>query len=320
VVRARLGVVLLLPAPVAAEVDGLRRAVGDRSVGAVPPHITLVPPVNVAGTAVDAALAAVRDAAAASPPLRVVLGAPDTFWPATPVVYLPAHGDAEGVLRLHDAVATGPWARPTTWPFVPHVTIAQDVAPELIPAAVQVLAAYRGEATLTSVSVLREQLDGSWAVLADAALSGRHVVGRGGLEVVLDAGAALDEEAQRRLAPVLRRGPAPFAVSARREGAVVGAATGATADVLYLEQLVVDPAVRGQGVGHHLLRAVEALGAGRGCASAVALCPAASPAATWLSSHGWRPDLPLPSWRAGVAYVRLARDLGGVPDAAQRAP
>ncbi|HVM64030.1 MAG TPA: GNAT family N-acetyltransferase, partial [Acidimicrobiales bacterium] len=283
-VRARLGVVLLLPSPVAAEVDGLRRAVGDRSVGDVPPHITLVPPVNVAGRERDAALAPLRDAAAASPPLRVVLAAAATFWPATPVVYLPVHGDADGVQRLHDALATGPWVRPTTWPFVPHVTIAQDVAPEIIPAAVRVLAAYRGEATLTSVSVLREQLDGSWTVLADAALSGRHVVGRGGLEVVLDEGAALDEEARRRLAAVLRPRPAPFALSARREGAVVGAASGATADVLCLDQLVVDPAVRGQGVGHHLLRAVEALGAARGCASAVALVPAGSPAEAWLSS------------------------------------
>jgi 2'-5' RNA ligase len=310
VVRARLGVVLLLPAPIAAEVDGLRRAVGDRSVGSVLPHITLVPPVNVADAAVDAALAAVRDAAAASPPLRVELGAAETFWPATPVVYLPVHGDVQGVLRLHAGVATGPWARPTTWPFVPHVTIAQDVAPEMIPAALGVLAAYRAETTLTSLSVLREGADGSWTTLADAALSSRHVVGRGGLELVLDAGAALDDEARRRLAAVLRRGAAPFAVSARREGAVVGAATGGTDTELWLDQLVVDPTARHQGVGRHLLRAVEALGGARGCVSAFALCPSASPAVTWLSSHGWRPDLDLPSWHAGAAYVRLARDLG----------
>ena len=45
--RVRLGVVLLVPPPVAGEIDGLRRAVGDGALGKVAPHVTLVPPVNV---------------------------------------------------------------------------------------------------------------------------------------------------------------------------------------------------------------------------------------------------------------------------------
>jgi 2'-5' RNA ligase len=301
--------VLVLPPPVAAEVDGLRRAVGEGNVGAIPPHITLVPPVNVAPSALDQALAVVRDAAAASPPLSVVLGPAATFWPATPVLYLSVHGDLDGVQRLHDAFEAGPWARPTTWPFVPHVTIAQDVAPALIPAAVELLASYRREATITGLHVMREELDASWKLLDDATLSARRVVGRGGLEVVLDAAGALDPQVARRLAGVLRPQASPFGISARREGDAVGAATGATDGALWLDQLVVDPGARHQGVGRHLLRAVEALGASRGCARAFALCPAGSAAAVWLSSQGWQPDLDLPRWRAGQAYARLARDL-----------
>jgi hypothetical protein len=45
--RHRLGVVLLVPDPWAAEVDGLRRALGDEALDRVAPHITLVPPSNV---------------------------------------------------------------------------------------------------------------------------------------------------------------------------------------------------------------------------------------------------------------------------------
>jgi hypothetical protein len=54
---------------------------------------------------------------------------------------------------------------------------------------------------------------------------------------------------------------------------------------------------------------VERVGASRGCLRAFALCPADAAAATWLSSHGWLPDLDLPGWRDGRSYVRLARTL-----------
>ena len=309
VVRGRLGVVLPLPVATAAEVDGVRRALGHDGARAVPPHITVVPPVNVAPRAEDDALAAVRDAAAATPPLAVVLGPAGTFWPATPVVYLSVHGDVEGIERLHGRLDDGPWARPTTWPFVPHVTVANDMEPARIPTAVELLAPYRSEATLTAVRVMREEVDGAWTLLEDVALSGRHVVGRGGLEVVIDAGSAPDREAVRRLAGVWGRDPLPFALTARREGGVVGAATGTTDDVVWLDRLVVDPAARFQGVGTQLLRAVEALGPARGCALAVALCRAGSPAVAWLSSRGWREDLSLPGWHPAQGHVRMARRL-----------
>ncbi len=305
--RARLGVVLLLPGPVAAEVEGLRRALGDPALGDVPAHITLVPPVNVADRARPHALAVLRDAAAVSPPLRVDLGPAATFWPATPVVYLGVGGELEALGRLHGALVDGPWARPTTYPFVPHVTVGPDVPPALIPAAVELLSSYRRATTLTSVSVLREEPGGAWSLLEDVALSGRHVVGRGGLELVVEAGATLGEEAAARLAPLLGAPMAPFTVTARRGPEVVGAATGATGTELWLDRLVVDPGARHQGVGHHLLRAVESVAAERGCRRCYALCPAGSTAAAWLEPHGWRRDLDLPAWRGGAPYVRLAR-------------
>ena len=46
-VRRRLGVVLLVPEPAATEIQGLRRAVDDPALDSIPPHLTLVPPVNV---------------------------------------------------------------------------------------------------------------------------------------------------------------------------------------------------------------------------------------------------------------------------------
>src|SRR5579871_4577417 len=165
VVRARLGVVLPLPAPAADEVDGLRRALGDRRIDAVAPHITLVPPVNVAPRDLDEALTRARDIAAAQAPLIVRIGPAATFWPQAPVVYLSVGADGDALDHLHDAFATRPWTRPTTWRFVPHVTIGQDVEPALIPGALRLLHAYRLDATLTVVRVLQEEPDGSWLAL-----------------------------------------------------------------------------------------------------------------------------------------------------------
>jgi hypothetical protein len=54
--RRRLGVVLLVPDPVRREIDGLRRALGAGSLGRVPAHLTLVPPVNVREDDLEAGL------------------------------------------------------------------------------------------------------------------------------------------------------------------------------------------------------------------------------------------------------------------------
>ena len=107
--RRRLGVVLLIPPPIAHEVDGLRRALGDGFLGRVAPHVTLIPPVNVREDDLSAALAVVRGAAASTGPLTLELGPVETFLPVNPVVYL-AVGRPEPADRPRPAlgpVATG---------------------------------------------------------------------------------------------------------------------------------------------------------------------------------------------------------------------
>lgn len=98
--RRRVGVALLLPEPVASEVEGLRRACDDPALGTIAPHLTLVPPVNVRADDLGAALALLRAAAASCPPLALRLGPPVTFLPDEPVLYLAvagAVGEADGV-------------------------------------------------------------------------------------------------------------------------------------------------------------------------------------------------------------------------------
>ena len=87
--RVRLGVVIVVPEPVATEIEGLRRALGDPVLDRIVPHVTLVPPVNVRVDDLGAALAVLRRP---RPPLGrpfTLRPPPRTFGPDSPVLYLP---------------------------------------------------------------------------------------------------------------------------------------------------------------------------------------------------------------------------------------
>lgn len=204
--RHRLGVALLLDPPVATEVDGLRRALGDGALGRIAPHVTLVTPVNVAARDLAGALAVVREAASMASPLQLTLGPATTFHPVTPVVYLAVGADpdapaAPAALRdLRDRMFRPPLARPLTHPFVPHVTLADEMAPDRIPAAVAALADYSVPVTVDRVHVLAESPGRIWRPIADAPLARPAVVARGGLPLELTVTRLVDPLAARLLA------------------------------------------------------------------------------------------------------------------------
>ena len=315
--RLRLAVVVVVPGATAHEVDGLRRALGESARERIPPHITLVPPVNVNASILGDALALVRRAAAVAEALRLELGPVTTFWPATPVLYLAVGGDLAGLGRLRDAVFTEPLARPLTRPFVPHVTLARGLPPERLTGLTAELEAYRTTITVDRVHVLREAEGRRWEPIADATLGPPAIIGRGGLEVELRVALHLDPleteffetawSAHREGSYGALPAAVPFAVTARREGEVVGVATGASDDELHLERLVVGAAASNQGVGGHLLREVEVLGRHRGCRRAVLVCR--EPTAAWYLDRGWRVVQSLPAWSHGADFVRMDKDL-----------
>lgn len=265
--RLRLGVVLPVPEPSAAEIDGLRRALGDGALGRIPAHLTLVPPVNVAADRLEEVVAVVGAAASGHPPIRCRLGAPTTFWPVTPVVYLPVDDGAgaaiDGVRR---AVFQPPLWRRLTYEFVPHVTLADEVDPGRIPPALSALADYRVDLVFDRIAVLQEGEGHRWTPLHEAVLSGSWVVGRGGVELELSVTGAGDPSARARAGL-----PPGVVVTARRQGTVVGVAEcrldPAEPGLAHLSELQVTESERGIGIGSQLLAAVMAraatdLGAG----------------------------------------------------------
>ncbi|MGH9114470.1 MAG: 2'-5' RNA ligase family protein [Acidimicrobiales bacterium] len=296
--RLRLGVALLLDPPVGQQVDGLRRAVGDPSLGRVAPHVTLVPPVNVRADHLPAALARLRAAAASqSGPLRLTLGPPASFLPANPVLYMEVGGDLERLRILRDAVFAPPLARRLTWPWVPHVTLADGAEETRIAAAVAALDQYAVLATFDRVVMLQEQRGRAWTALADACLGRPAVVGTGGLSMELVRGRVLDPEALpivedacretesgREIRPPGRR-CFPVVITARREGEVVGTVAAWKADDGCHVAVVVARRARRQGVGGHLLAGVEAAVLGAGWQTTV--LHAEGPPAFFRERSGW---------------------------------
>jgi GNAT superfamily N-acetyltransferase len=131
-------------------------------------------------------------------PLALTLGPPGTFAPANPVVHLPVGGDVAALRRLRDAAFAGPLARTLSWPWVPHVTLADDVDRASIDVILAVLAGFEVATVVDRVVVLEERhhaVGRRWEPLADAALAPGALVGRGGLDLMLVEGRVVDPEA-----------------------------------------------------------------------------------------------------------------------------
>lgn len=313
----RLGVVLLIPPPLEREVDALRRALGDGTYGRVPAHLTLVPPVNVNEDDMGDALRVLREASSATRPFSVHLGPPTTFLPVNPVLYLPLVGPGRtSVFTVRERVFKPPLARTLTWPFVPHVTLADEARPERITAAELALCDYGAEVSFDCLHLLQEGPGRVWAPVADAPFEAPAVVGRGGLPLELVVSQGLDPEGRAFVVECDQesRDVPNLAVVARRDGRLVAVADGwARGGAARLSTLVVARDARREGVGSHVLAAFESAAAERGCGRLGADVTAGSDADLFLRARGWVEEGRRAAWRNGTELVSLRRDRQAVP-------
>ena len=277
--RRRLTVSLVVTGAVAAEIDGLRRALG-RVLQRIAPHLTLVPPLNIKSERLLEVLDHVRLAAHASASDSRGAGTAGHVLARAPVLYLEVRGETEEMARLRNALVTGPLAPPHTGAkerdFVPHLTLDQRIEPG--PPAQR----SRGPGLLPPELLLRA----AHGLEQDAAHRGRwrprRSAGRLWWGGAVWTWSSLSSSVPTRLS---RRGPTgcgpatgrsataevsgphrPFAIVARAGGETVGFADGeANGLVMRLGRLIVSPPWRQQGVGSHLLRAVERLALDYGC-------------------------------------------------------
>jgi 2'-5' RNA ligase len=270
--RYRVGVALVPDPPLADQVDGLRRALGDPALERIPAHLTLVPPVNVRRDLLDAAVARLRAAAAkVGGPIQLTLGSVATFLPLNPVVFLAVGGDTEELRRLRDAVFAPPLERKLSWPWVPHVTLADGIEETRIPATLSALDRFAGVWVVDRLVMLQEGPGQVWRPLADAGLGPPIIVGTGGLPLEISQGRMLDPEARQMLEGAgFGPGPEveadlqpgrpvfyPIVMSGRRQGQLEGVAVAWAEPEGGHVAVYVTPGSRRQGIGAHLLAHLE---------------------------------------------------------------
>lgn len=269
--RRRLFVALEVTGPVASEIDGLRRAIGSSSLGRITPHLTLIPPVNVAEADLAGALELLR-AAAHEEPIPIELGPARSFSSRSPVLFLAVSDPSGRIARLQRQLDAAPLAAPATRPsrpFSAHLTLSGRMERHDKSAAVALFAHFNVETVLSVLTLYEQHHDEArhpWHPLADVVLGAGTPADRGGRELgfvvsrVPGPDVALFRDATPRL-----DGGEPLAVIGRDHEIVVAGASGARVGAqLLIDTWCVEGGRRGEGIGRALVRAVERAGVGLG--------------------------------------------------------
>lgn len=169
----RIGVAIPIPSPLDSLLVERRASTGDPLAWSIPPHVTLVPPQEIA----DHVLPEVSDHLAAvaqrTEPFTIRLHGTDTFRPVSPVVFVALADGAEQVAALEQVVRAGVLGSDRAFPFHPHVTLGHGVGDAEMDRVADEMAGFDVSFEVAALRVYRYGADGRWHPLADHCL-GRH--------------------------------------------------------------------------------------------------------------------------------------------------
>ncbi len=305
--RRRVAVALLPPKAISAQIQGLRSLLDDPRITDLPPHLTLVPPVNLGEQDLRSLRGALRSVAARSAEFELRLGPVSSFAPATPTLHLSVSGQVAALRELREQLRVPPVDRPETWPFTAHVTLRESVALEQIAPALLLLTGELAAWTVDRVYVLEQRPQGKlarWVPIAEEPFGAPVVVGRGGIELLLRTISLLEPQVEQLLSEHSPLRPSELEDQdgqmlviaehvehpGRAVGVALGVVSGGSAE---LQQLLVDPECRLQGIARHTLMHWCSEAANRNAKVAVA---AFSESAQILQSWGFE--------RVGASMLR----------------
>jgi len=157
-----LGVAISLPDPVAGELAAWRAQVGDAQAQKVPPHVTLLPPTEVAESELDEVLRHLNDVAAVATVFELHLHGTGTFRPISQVVFVTVASGISYCELMEADLRSGPLERDIEFPYHPHVTVAHDVPAHMLDKAYDGLAEYDARFTVDAFTAFEQGEDGSW--------------------------------------------------------------------------------------------------------------------------------------------------------------
>ena len=157
-----IGVAIAVPEPYGAELTKWRETLGDPLASAIPPHITLITPMQVD----DDQLASVVDhlalVASGQWPFEIRLRGTGSFRPVSPVVFVALAAGISDCERVERAVRVGPLSHPVKFNYHPHVTVAHDVPSDVLDRAFDELADYEALFAVLGFGLFERGDDGVW--------------------------------------------------------------------------------------------------------------------------------------------------------------
>jgi 2'-5' RNA ligase len=172
-VWTRIVVAVDIPEPWGGFLTCRRAEAGDPQAAYVPAHLTLLGPTDVLVAdlpAVEAHLAAV---AAAHLPYTMHLRGTGTFRPVTEVVFVVVAAGISECELLAAAIGAAPQLRrETRFPYHPHITVAQDVAPEALDKVYEDLADFSAHFDVTAFTLFSHDARARWQPRRDFRLGG----------------------------------------------------------------------------------------------------------------------------------------------------
>ncbi|MCP2335477.1 2'-5' RNA ligase family protein [Actinomadura rupiterrae] len=157
-----IGVSVPVPDPYGAYLQRMRESFGDPLAGAIPAHITLLPPTEVDAAALPAIETHLAAAAAEGERFWIRLRGTGTFRPVSPVVFVALADGIGGCEAVQARVVSGPLARELSFPYHPHVTVAHHLPEDVLDRAFKSLAEFRADFEATGFSLYLHGADGIW--------------------------------------------------------------------------------------------------------------------------------------------------------------
>ena len=154
-----LGVAIEIPEPYGSAIDTARLGY-EPSMGRMPAHITLLPPIDVDSDVLPGVIEHLSSVASRLSPFDVELHGTGTFQPVSPVVFIALSRGISSCERAEAQVRTGLLAVESRFPYHPHVTLAHDVSDALLARAFDDFMDFRARFTVAQMHLFSLHEDG----------------------------------------------------------------------------------------------------------------------------------------------------------------
>ncbi|MEV4488976.1 2'-5' RNA ligase family protein [Micromonospora coxensis] len=167
----QIGIAVDIPEPWGGMLTRRRVEAGDPQV--VPAHVTLLGPTEIPVAALPAVEEHLARVAATHLPFTLHLRGTGTFRPVTQVVFVAVAAGISECELLAAAINAAPELhREARFPYHPHVTVAQDVAPEALDRAYEDLADFSAMFEVDSFTLFSHSGETRWQPRRDFRLGG----------------------------------------------------------------------------------------------------------------------------------------------------